>query len=56
MKTRTMKVMDPTKLIVIGSSQKRLMRRKMKKKEMGLSLILRVTILRIYKWTHVLST
>jgi hypothetical protein len=47
--------MEPMKLMVIGSSQKRLMKRKMKK-EMGQNLILRVTILRIYKWTQVLFT
>jgi hypothetical protein len=46
---KSLKVMEPKKLMVIGSTQERLMKKEKEKKEMGRKLILRVTILRIYK-------
>jgi hypothetical protein len=49
MKTRALKIMDPTKLMVTGSNQKRLMRSQMKRKEMSLRLTLIVAMLRIYQ-------
>jgi hypothetical protein len=47
MKTRALKMMDPTKLMVTGSNQKRSMRRQEKGKEMGLRLALITTMVRI---------
>jgi hypothetical protein len=47
MKTRALKMMDPTKLMVRGSNQKRPMRRQEKGKEMCLRLALITAMLRI---------
>jgi hypothetical protein len=55
MKTRALKIMDPTKLMVTGSNQKRLMRSQMKRKEMSLRLTLIVAMLRIYQRIQALS-
>jgi hypothetical protein len=46
MKIRTPKMMDPARLKVIGSSHRKLMKRRVKKRKMGLSLRLGVLTLR----------
>jgi hypothetical protein len=55
MKARALKTMDPSKLMVTGSNQKRPMRSQMKRKEMGLRLALIVAMLRIYQRILALS-
>jgi hypothetical protein len=45
MKIRALKIMNPTRLMVIGSNQKRLMIKKTKRNKMGLTLKLGVSIL-----------
>jgi hypothetical protein len=44
---RLLKVMDPTKLMVIGSNRTKQMMRQMKIKEMGLRLQLRVMMIKV---------
>jgi hypothetical protein len=55
MKRRALEVMAPTTMMVLGSSQKNLMRRQTKRKEMSLKLALIVAMLRIYKRIQALS-
>jgi hypothetical protein len=55
MKRRALEVMAPTTMMVLGSSQKNLMRRQTKRKEMSLKLALIVAMLRIYKRIQSLS-
>jgi hypothetical protein len=55
MNMRALEVMDPTKMMVLGSNQKKLMRRQTERKETGLRLVLIVAMLRIYTRIQALS-
>jgi hypothetical protein len=52
MKTRALKIMNPTRLMVIGSNQKRLMKKRTKRNKMGPTLKLEVSIPMTLTWTQ----